>query len=45
MAQLSAGEAAPKFSLLDDGGKQVSLDELHQGKLVLYFFPKANTTG
>jgi thioredoxin-dependent peroxiredoxin len=45
MAQVSAGDAAPRFDLLDDGGKRVTLDELRQGRLVLYFFPKADTSG
>lgn len=45
VAQLSAGDAAPAFDLVDDGGKRVTLDALRQGKLVLYFFPKADTGG
>jgi peroxiredoxin Q/BCP len=45
VAQLSAGDAAPAFDLQDDGGRRVTLDALRQGKLVLYFFPKADTKG
>jgi len=43
--QLSAGDAAPGFALLDDSGKRMTLEALHKGKLVLYFFPKADTSG
>lgn len=45
VAQLSEGDLAPGFELEDDRGARVSLDSLHQGKLVLYFFPKADTSG
>lgn len=45
MAQLTAGDAAPAFELEDDGGKRVTLDDLRTGRLVLYFFPKADTSG
>lgn len=45
MAQLNEGDAAPGFDLEDDRGARVTLDALRQGKLVLYFFPKADTSG
>lgn len=45
VAQLSEGAAAPRFELEDDRGARVTLDALRQGKLVLYFFPKADTSG
>ena len=45
VAQLSEGAAAPAFDLEDDRGARVTLDELRRGKLVLYFFPKADTGG
>lgn len=45
VAQLSEGDAAPRFELEDDRGARVTLDALRQGKLVLYFFPKADTSG
>lgn len=45
MPQLSAGDPAPKFTLLDQSGEQVSSDD-HRGKDVLvYFYPKADTPG
>jgi peroxiredoxin Q/BCP len=43
--QLSAGDAAPAFALLDDGGERMTLEALRKGKLILYFFPKADTSG
>ena len=45
MAQLREGDAAPPFDLEDDRGARVTLDAVRQGKLVLYFFPKADTSG
>jgi peroxiredoxin Q/BCP len=45
VAHLSEGDAAPHFDLEDDRGARVTLDALRQGKLVLYFFPKADTSG
>ena len=45
MAQLREGDAAPRFDLEDDRGARVTLDAVRQGKLVLYFFPKADTSG
>lgn len=39
------GDRAPDFKLPSDGGSQVSLKE-HRGKtVVLYFYPKDNTSG
>ena len=37
--------AAPKFSLPRDGGGNISLDEFAGRKLVLYFYPRADTPG
>lgn len=45
VGQLGTGDSAPAFDLEDDGGKRVTLGALRQGKLVLYFFPKADTSG
>lgn len=39
------GSAAPLFRLPADGGGQASLDEFRGRKLVLYFYPKADTSG
>jgi thioredoxin-dependent peroxiredoxin len=41
----STGTKAPAFSLLRDGGGTVSLAEFAGHKLVLYFYPRADTTG
>jgi peroxiredoxin Q/BCP len=45
MPQLAPGDAAPAFELETDAGKRLSLDALRGGRLVLYFFPKADTSG
>jgi peroxiredoxin Q/BCP len=42
---LTAGAKAPAFRLPRDGGGEVSLAEFHGRKLVLYFYPKADTAG
>ncbi len=42
---LSEGDKAPTFSLPADGGGQVSLAGFKGRKLVLYFYPKADTEG
>lgn len=39
------GDRAPGFSLPRDGGGEVSLADYRGRKLVLYFYPKADTTG
>jgi len=45
MATLSVGEKAPNFTLPRDGGSSVSLADFKGRKLVLYFYPKADTPG
>jgi peroxiredoxin Q/BCP len=43
---LSTGDQAPDFTLKDQTGKDVSLaDLLGEGPVVLFFYPKAMTTG
>ena len=42
---LVAGAKAPDFSLAQDGGGTVSLADFKGKKLVLYFYPKADTPG
>jgi peroxiredoxin Q/BCP len=43
--ELKAGDKAPSFSLLDDVGAKVSLNDLKGKKVVLYFYPKDDTSG
>jgi peroxiredoxin Q/BCP len=43
--ELNAGAKAPAFTLSRDGGGKVSLRDFKGGKLVLYFYPKADTPG
>src|SRR5271170_8079542 len=43
--QLEPGMKAPAFSLPRDGGGSVSLADFAGRKLVLYFYPKADTSG
>jgi len=45
VAQLRPGAAAPAFSLIDQDGNTVSLGEFTGKKLLLYFYPKADTPG
>ena len=42
---LSAGDKATDFTLPSDSGASVSLKDLLDKTLVLYFFPKADTPG
>lgn len=42
---LEAGDKAPNFSLPDQNGETVKLSDLKGETVVLYFYPKANTSG
>ena len=44
-AKIAAGSKAPGFKLPRDGGGEVSLSDFKERKLVLYFYPKADTSG
>jgi peroxiredoxin Q/BCP len=44
-AKIAVGAKAPGFTLAQDGGGQVSLADFKGRKLVLYFYPKADTPG
>ena len=43
--ELGPGDPAPPFNLLLDDGAAVSLADFRGRKLVLYFYPKADTPG
>ncbi|HEX7463897.1 MAG TPA: thioredoxin-dependent thiol peroxidase [Actinomycetota bacterium] len=45
MARLKPGDAAPPFELGDQTGKTVRLSDLRGRKLLVYFYPKADTPG
>lgn len=45
MTKLTVGDSAPKFSLKDQNDKTVALDDFKGEKLLIYFYPKADTPG
>ena len=45
MTQLKEGDKAPYFKGLNQDGKEISLEDFKGKKLVLYFYPKDNTSG
>jgi peroxiredoxin Q/BCP len=45
MARLKSGDKAPAFALKDQSGKTVKLSDFKGKKLLLYFYPKADTPG
>ncbi|MGH9031927.1 MAG: thioredoxin-dependent thiol peroxidase [Acidimicrobiia bacterium] len=45
MPKLEPGDAAPDFSLVDQNGDTVKLKSLRGEKVVVYFYPKADTPG
>jgi len=42
---LSIGDVAPDFELVADDGNPISLSSLRGQRVVLYFYPKDNTSG
>lgn len=45
MKRLAAGDTAPKFTLADQDGNNVSLAQFEGKKVLVYFYPKAMTPG
>jgi peroxiredoxin Q/BCP len=45
MAELKVGSKAPDFTVLTDAGEKLKLSSLKGKKVVLYFYPKADTPG
>jgi len=42
---LKPGDPAPDFTLTADDGREVSLSDFRGRRVVIYFYPKANTPG
>jgi peroxiredoxin Q/BCP len=42
---MEINDKAPEFSLLDENGNPVSLQQFRGKNVVLFFYPKANTPG
>ncbi|MFC2077881.1 thioredoxin-dependent thiol peroxidase [Candidatus Bipolaricaulota bacterium] len=42
---LQPGDAAPAFELTSDGGETVRLEDLKGKRVIVYFYPKADTPG
>jgi peroxiredoxin Q/BCP len=45
MKTLQVGDSVPNFSVIDDRGKTQSLGDYKGQKVVVFFYPKANTPG
>jgi peroxiredoxin Q/BCP len=45
VAQLKVGAKAPAFTLNDQAGKKVKLSDFKGRRVVVYFYPKADTPG
>ena len=45
MAELAVGKKAPAFTLVDQDGTKVKLSDYAGQKVVVYFYPKADTSG
>lgn len=45
MAKLNVGDMAPDFTGLTQDGNSLSLSDLKGSRIVLYFYPKDNTSG
>jgi peroxiredoxin Q/BCP len=45
MTELKTGDPAPDFETVNENGEEVSLKALRGKRVVLYFYPKDNTSG
>lgn len=45
MAYLKVGDKAPEFSVVNQDGEVVNLSDFKGSKVILYFYPKADTPG
>jgi thioredoxin-dependent peroxiredoxin len=45
MSTLDIGTPAPRFDLLDQHGDRVRLEDFHGRKVLVYFYPEADTPG
>jgi thioredoxin-dependent peroxiredoxin len=45
MNKLKEGDKAPDFSGVDQNGQAISLSQFKGNKVILYFYPKDNTSG
>ena len=45
LKELQPGDRAPKFKLPTDGGGEIALSDLKGGLVVLFFYPKDDTSG
>ena len=43
--RLEAGDTAPAFTLTNDRGEEVSLSDYAGKRVIVYFYPRANTPG
>ena len=43
--RLNVGDTAPAFALADDAGNTVSLADYAGQRVLVYFYPRANTPG
>ena len=43
--KFAVGQMAPPFTLIDDTGQSVSLSDFSGQNVVLFFYPKDNTSG
>ena len=43
--QLQSGDQAPPFALTDQAGKKIELSDYRGRKVLVYFYPKADTPG